>query len=178
MENKEELHPRAARSTRTGPGPANQKPMKTTESIRNHIRVAFKGGPVYPDRARASQPATDEQKHHIHGKQRRVASKGGPVYRTGPGPASQKLMNKNTTSMENKEELHPRAARSTRTGPGPASQKPMKTTESIRNHIRVAFKGGPVYRARASQPETDEQTHHIHGKQRRVASKGGPVYPA
>ena len=74
------------------PGPASQKPMKTTESIRNHIRVAFKGGPVYPDRARASQPETDEQKHDIHGKQRRVASKGGPVYRTGPGPANQKPM--------------------------------------------------------------------------------------
>ena len=67
-------------------------PTKPPTPTEHHIRVAFKGGRVYPGRAGASQPETDEQKHHIHGKQRRVASKGGPVYRTGPGPANQKPM--------------------------------------------------------------------------------------
>ena len=58
-------------------------PTKPPTPKEHHIRVAFKGGRVYPGRAGASQPETDEQKHHIHG---------------------------------HKEELHPRAARST--GPG------------------------------------------------------------
>ena len=87
-------------------------------------------------------------------------------------------MNKNTTSMENKEELHPRAARSTRTGPGPANQKPMKTIKAIGNHIRMAFKGGPVYpdRAGASQPETNEN-HRKHKKPYKSCIQGWPGLP-
>ena len=84
-----------------------------------------------------TKPPTPKE-HHI-----RVAFKGGRVYRAGPGPASQKLMNQNTTSMENKEELHPRAARSTRTGPGPANQKPMKTIKAIGKPYKNGVQGRP-----------------------------------
>ena len=52
--------------------------MKTTESIRNHIRVAFKGGPVYPDRARASQPETNEN-HGKHKKPYKSCIQGWPT---------------------------------------------------------------------------------------------------
>ena len=85
-------------------------PTKPPTPKEHHIRVAFKGGRVYPGRAGASQPETDEQ---------------------------------NTTSMENKEELHPRAARSTRTGPGPANQKPMKTIKAIGKPYKNGVQGRP-----------------------------------
>ena len=72
-------------------------PTKPPTPKEHHIRVAFKGGRVYPGRAGGSQPETDEQKHHIHGKQRRVASKGGPVYPDRAG-ASQPETNENHQS--------------------------------------------------------------------------------
>ena len=72
-----------------------------------------------------TKPPTPKE-HHI-----RVAFKGGRVIRAGPGPASQKLMNKNTAAIE-------------------------KTKKSC-----IQGRPGLPDRAGASQPETNEnhQSH-------------------